>query len=135
MGMRFSDALADPAFAEFWLPHRLCVLTTLRPNGTPHAVPVGATLDAEAGLVRVITRRGSRKVANIRAAGPDGARVALAQVDGGRWCTVEGLAVVREEPDAVAEAERRYAQRYRTPQPNPERVVIEIRPGAALGRW
>jgi hypothetical protein len=74
-------------------------------------------------------------VANVRAGGPDGARVALAQVEGGRWCTVEGLAVVREGPAEVAEAERRYALRYRTPQPNPERVVIEIRPGAALGRW
>ena len=40
--------------------------------------------------------------------------------------TVEGSAVVRDDPPAVAEAERRYADRYRTPRPNPERVVIEI---------
>ena len=33
----------------------------------------------------------------------------------------------------VAEAERRYAERYRTPRPNPERVVIEITVNRLLG--
>jgi hypothetical protein len=47
---------------------------------------------------------------------------------------VEGLAVVREEPDRVAEAERRYALRYREPRPNPERVAIEITVRSVLGR-
>jgi PPOX class probable F420-dependent enzyme len=126
------DGLSQ-GFEEYWTERRLCLLTTLRRNGTPHVVPVGATLDLAGGLVRVITRRHSRKVANIRAAGPDGARVAVGQVDGGRWCTVEGLAVVREDRESVAEAERRYALRYRVPQPNPERVVIEITPDRLLG--
>ncbi len=122
-----------PDFEAFWAERRICLLTTLRPDGTPHVVPVGAVLDLPAGLVRVITRRGSRKVANIRAAGPDGARVAVGQVDGGRWCTVEGLAVVREDRESVAEAERRYAQRYRVPKPNPERVTLEITVRRLLG--
>jgi hypothetical protein len=52
--------------------------------------------------------------------------VAICQVDGGRWSTVEGTAVVRDDPDAVAEAVRRYAARYRQPRPNPARVVIEV---------
>ena len=33
----------------------------------------------------------------------------------------------------IAEAERRYAQRYRQPRENPERVVIEIAVDRLLG--
>lgn len=95
-------------------------------------VPVGATLDLDAGVVRVITSRGSRKVRNILAAGP-AARAAVCQVDGRRWSTVEGPAVVVDGPAVVAEAERRYAARYREPRPNPERVVIEIAFGSPMG--
>lgn len=120
-------------FTDFWAERRICLLTTLRPNGTPHVVPVGAVLDLDGGLVRVITRRGSRKAANIRAAGPDGARVAVGQVDGRHWCTVEGTAVIREDAASVAEAERRYAERYRVPRPNPERVALEITVDRLLG--
>jgi PPOX class probable F420-dependent enzyme len=123
----------SPDFETFWAERRICLLTTLRPNGTPHMVPVGATIDVESGIARIITRRHSRKVANVRAAGPGGARVAVGQVDGGRWCSIEGLAVVREDPESVADAERRYAQRYRVPKPNPERVVIEITVDRLLG--
>ncbi|HEY9418151.1 MAG TPA: TIGR03618 family F420-dependent PPOX class oxidoreductase [Pseudonocardia sp.] len=123
----------SPDFETFWAERRICLLTTLRPNGTPHMVPVGATIDVESGIARIITRRHSRKVANVRAAGPGGARVAVGQVDGGRWCSIEGLAVVREDPESVADAEHRYAQRYRVPKPNPERVVIEITVDRLLG--
>ena len=42
-------------------------------------------------------------------------------------------AVVRDDPPAVAEAERRYARRYRIPRPNPRRVVIEITVVTVLG--
>jgi hypothetical protein len=56
-------------------------------------------------------------------------------VDGRRWATLEGRAVVSAERERVAEAERRYAERYgRTPRPNPARVVIEIALTRALGR-
>lgn len=120
-------------FAEFWRERHLCTLTTLRPDGTPHVVPVGAMLDADTATVRVITSGTSRKAANIRAAGPEGAPVAVCQVDGRRWSTLEGRAVVRAEPEAVTEAERRYAQRYRPPRENPRRVVIEIALTRALG--
>ncbi|MET1076071.1 MAG: TIGR03618 family F420-dependent PPOX class oxidoreductase [Umezawaea sp.] len=120
-------------FGEFWTERHLCTLTTVRANGTPHVVPVGVTLDVEAGIARVITSGGSHKVRHVLAAGDGGARVAVCQVDGRRWSTLEGRAVVRREPDAVAEAVRRYAERYRTPRVNPERVVIEIRVTRALG--
>lgn len=127
--------LADERFQQFWRERHLCTLTTLRADGTPHVVPVGVTLDADTGTARVITSRGSRKARHVAAAGPDGAVVAVCQVDGRRWSTLEGRAVVRDEPEVVADAERRYAERYRTPRPNPERVVIEIAVTRVLGSW
>jgi PPOX class probable F420-dependent enzyme len=123
----------DPAVAAFWAERHLCTLTTLHADGRPHVVPVGATLDAEHGLVRVIASRTSLKVRHIRAAGPDGAPVAVCQVDGRRWTTVEGIARVSAEAADVTEAERRYESRYRKPHPNPERVVVLIRVDRLLG--
>lgn len=120
-------------FATFWSERHLGTLTTPRPDGTPHVTPVGTTLDLASGLLRVITSATSRKVHNIRAAGRTGARVAVCQVDGRRWSTLEGVAVVRDEPEAVAEAERRYTERYRPPRPNPRRVAVEITVTRVLG--
>lgn len=125
----------DETYLSFWRERHLCTLTTLRPDGTPHVVPVGVTYDPEAGLARVITNKSSRKVRHVLAAGPDGAAVAVCQVDGGRWATLEGRARVSTEPERIADAVRRYAERYgRMPGPNPDRVVIEIELTAALGR-
>ncbi|WP_190129793.1 pyridoxamine 5'-phosphate oxidase family protein [Streptomyces mashuensis] len=125
----------DPDYLTFWRERHLCTLTTLRPNGTPHVVAVGVTFDPHTGIARVITNKGSRKVANVLAAGPDGAPVAVCQLEGKRWATLEGRAVVRTEADVIADAVARYAERYgRTPQPNPERVAIEITVTRALGR-
>ncbi|HEU4423412.1 MAG TPA: TIGR03618 family F420-dependent PPOX class oxidoreductase [Pilimelia sp.] len=126
--MRVAESVAN-----FWRERHLCTLTTLRADGTPHVVPVGATLDPATGTARVITSGTSRKAAHVRAAGPAGAPVAVCQVDGRRWSTIEGRAVVRDDPASVADAERRYAQRYRQPRPNPRRVVIEIRVTRILG--
>ena len=126
----------DDAYLAFWRERHLCTLTTLRPDGTPHVVPVGVTYDPGAGLARVITRRGSTKVANILAAAdrPGGARVAVCQVDRRRWATLEGVATVRTDAGAIADAVARYAERYqRTPAPNPERVLIEIALDRAMG--
>ena len=124
----------DGPYLAFWRERHLCTLTTLRPDGSPHVVPVGVTYDAEARLARVITGGASAKAAHVRAAGAEGARVAVCQVDGRRWATLEGLAVVRTDPERVAEAVRRYAERYRrTPGPNPARVVIEIELTRAMG--
>ena len=123
-------ALDSPALLEFWTERHLCTLTTLRADGSPHVVAVGATLDPVTGLARIISSRDSAKVRHIR----DGAgRVAVCQVDGARWSTVEGLAVVRDDPESVADAERRYAARYRQPRPNPQRIVIEISVRKILG--
>lgn len=140
------------ALAAFWRERRYATLTTLRPDGTPHVVPVSVTYepgaagpaqadagpaqaDGRAGTARVVSRRTSKKVRNIAAAGADGMRVALCQVDGGRWSTLEGRARIRTDAAAVADAERRYEERYgRRPAPNPERVLIEITVDRTLGR-
>ncbi|WBB73128.1 TIGR03618 family F420-dependent PPOX class oxidoreductase [Micromonospora sp. WMMD1128] len=123
----------DGRVARFFADRHLATLTTLRADGTPHVVPVGVTFDPDAGLARVITSGGSAKARNVAAAGPAGTPVAVCQVDGRWWLTVEGRAVVRRDPEAVAEAERRYAERYRIPRPNPERVVLEITVSRLLG--
>jgi PPOX class probable F420-dependent enzyme len=125
-------AFDDDRVLAFWAERRVCTLTTLRATGTPHVVPVGATFDPATGLARVITSGTSVKARHVALAGAD-APVAVCQVDGRRWLTAEGLAVLRTSPDEVAEAERRYAERYRIPRVNPERVVIEIAVTRLLG--
>ncbi|MGI5217724.1 pyridoxamine 5'-phosphate oxidase family protein [Nocardia sp. CA-290969] len=110
------------AAAEFLTERHLATLTTLRADGTPHVVPVGFTWDGDAGLVRVITSGGSVKARNARRSG----YAAVGQVDGRRWLTLEGPVSVLDEPEQVREAERRYAERYRTPRENPARVVLAI---------
>jgi PPOX class probable F420-dependent enzyme len=122
-----------PEFLEFWRERRLATLSTVRRDGTPHAVPVGVTLDAEAGLARVITSGDSHKARQVLAAGPAGAAVALCQLDGRRWSTLEGRAILRADQESVADAERRYAERYRVPRVNPRRVVLEIAISRVLG--
>lgn len=131
MGGKHRLDLDDERLAAFFGERHICTLVTVRPDGTPHAVPVGATLDA--GTVRVITSAASAKVRHVRHAGEAGLPVAVTQVDGRRWATIEGRAVVRTDPDSVAAAERRYAARYKPPRPNPNRVVIEITATRALG--
>ncbi|MFI7469061.1 pyridoxamine 5'-phosphate oxidase family protein [Nonomuraea sp. NPDC049646] len=120
-------------FAAFWRERHLCTLATARDGGPPHVVPVGATLDLDTATARVITSGSSRKARLIGANGPDGAAVSLCQVDGRRWSTLEGRAVVRTEPEQVADAERRYTARYKPPRPNPSRVVLEIRVTRVMG--
>jgi F420H(2)-dependent biliverdin reductase len=109
------------------------MLSTVRPDGTVHVVMVGATLDLKTGIARIICSGRSHKARQVRAAGAEGAAVAVSQVDGPRWSTLEGRAVVRDEPEQVADAVRRYAERYRQPRENPERVVIEITVTKVLG--
>lgn len=122
-------------FAGFWRENRHGTLTTLRRDGSPHVVAVGVTLDLGTATARVIASRGTQKVANVRRGegSPQGARVAVTQVDRGRWSTLEGVAVIRGDRESVADAEARYAARYHPPRENPERVVIEIALTRILG--
>jgi PPOX class probable F420-dependent enzyme len=122
----------DEEAARFWSERHLCVLATHRPDGSIHLTPVGATYDPATGTARIITSETSVKSRNVTAAGAP-ARVALTQVDGRRWTTFEGAATVTADPGAVTEAERRYAERYRPPRANPQRVVIEIAVDRVMG--
>jgi F420H(2)-dependent biliverdin reductase len=119
-----------PGLLEFLAERHLATLTTLRADGSPHVVPVGVTYDAATRTARVITSGTSAKAGHVRAGHQ---RVAVCQVDGRRWLTLEGTAVVRDDPASVTEAERRYAIRYRQPRENPARVVLEISVDRILG--
>jgi PPOX class probable F420-dependent enzyme len=125
-----APAELGPETLAFLTERHLATLTTLRRDGTPHVVPVGVTYDAATGTARVITSGASAKARHVR----EGRfRVAVCQVDGRRWLTLEGTAVVRDDPAAVAEAVERYARRYRQPRENPSRVVVEISVDRILG--
>ncbi|SFA71357.1 PPOX class F420-dependent oxidoreductase [Cellulomonas marina] len=128
--MSLDPAALPPHVLAFLADRHLATLSSLRADGSPHVVPVGFTWDDEARLARVITSGGSVK-ARLAARG---GRVALCQVDGGRWLTLEGEVRVLSSPDEVREGERRYAQRYRVPRENPERVVLAVAVDRVLGR-
>ena len=127
--MALDPAALSPAALDFLATRHLATLTTLRPDGTPHVVPVGFTWDPEHRLARVITSASSRKARNAAA----GCRAVLCQVDGRHWLSLEGRAHVRTSPEDVREAEQRYAARYRVPRANPERVVIVVEVDRVLG--
>jgi general stress protein 26 len=94
---------------------------------------MGFVIDAEQGTAWAITSGTSRKVSNIRSSGDAGASIAVCQVDGRRWSTLEGRARVLEDDESVREAVRRYAERYRVPRENPERVALHVEVTRVLG--
>ena len=112
----------DGDHLAFWREKHHCTVTSLKPDGSPHVVPMGIVVDPDVGLAFGITSGRSQKVANLRR----DPRVAVCQVDRGRWSTVEGTAEVLDDPESVADAVRRYAERYRQPRENPERVAVRI---------
>lgn len=121
--------LLSAAGLAFVTERHLATITTLRPDGTPHVTPVGFTWEDATATARVICSGTSRKARNVEADG----LVALCQFEGRQWLTLEGRGRVRSEPEAVADAEGRYALRYRRPRPNPSRVVIEVTVIRAVG--
>jgi PPOX class probable F420-dependent enzyme len=127
--MALDPADLSPDALEFLRVRHLATLTTMRGDGTPHVVPVGFTWDAEQRVARIITSRPSRKVRHVTA----GSRAVVCQVDGRWWLSLEGPARVVDDPAAVADAEARYAVRYRQPRPNPQRVVVEIAVDRVIG--
>jgi len=129
--MALDPAALSPEVLAFLTERHLATLTTLRPDGSPHVVAVAFSWDDDAKVARVITGRESRKSRNVARGGT---RAVVAQVDGPRWLALEGPARLVTDADGVLEGERRYALRYRQPQANPERAVIEIRVDRILGR-
>jgi PPOX class probable F420-dependent enzyme len=129
--MALDPAALAPEVLAFLTERHLGTLTTMRPDGSPHVVAVAFTWDDEAGVARVITGRESRKARNVARGGT---RAVVAQVDGARWLALEGPARLVTDSSGVLDGERRYAIRYRQPQSNPERAVIEIQVDRVLGR-
>ena len=85
---------------EFLTTRHLATLSTLRPDGTPHVVAIAFEFDRNESIVRVITSARSQKARNVERSG----RAAICQVDGPRWLTLEGPAIVTTDPDRVARA-------------------------------
>ena len=120
-----------PDVLTFLSERHLATLTTLRADGSPHVVPVGFTYDPTTRLARVITSGDSVKARNAdlpRAVG------ALCQVERGRWLTLSGPIWVDGTADAVDDAVRRYASRYKQPRVNPKRVALIMDVTRILGR-
>lgn len=115
-----------PGVRAFAQERHLATIATLRADGTPHLTPVGFTLAADGtdgdDVVRVITFAAATRVRNLR----HDPRAAVSWVDGGRWATLEGPAVLRTDAESCALAEALYARKYRPPKSRPDRVVIEI---------
>jgi PPOX class probable F420-dependent enzyme len=128
--VRFDPELLGADVLEFLAERHLATLTTIRADGSPHVVPVGFTYEPGTRLARVITSGDSVKARN--AARP-GAVAALCQVDRARWLTLSGPIHVDSGSEAVADAERRYAERYRPPRINPKRIVLVIKVEKLLG--
>jgi F420H(2)-dependent biliverdin reductase len=120
---RSSGRVLSESAKTFLAERHLATVSTQRPDGSLHAVPVGFTVNNDATYAWVITSSGSTKIRNIES----GSRACLCQVDGRRWLSLEGPATIHAEPEIVAEAVRRYTQRYQAPRPNPRRVCLEVR--------
>ncbi len=118
--MAITPGELGPDALVFLTERHLATLTTLRADGTPHVVPVGFTWNGR--VVRVITGGSSAKARHVGLGG----RAVVCSVDGARWITFEGPAAISDDPAEVADAVASYAQRYRQPRENPERVVITI---------
>ena len=128
--MSFQSSDLSESQLEFIRENHLATLTTLRPDGSPHVVPVGFTFDADNNIVRVITFAKSMKARHAA----QGGRAVVSQVDRGRWITFEGTVRLRTEADVVAKAVEAYAGRYRQPKVREDRVVVEITVDKVMGR-
>jgi len=116
----------------FCSEYHLATLTIVRGDGRPHVTAVGFTYDPERALVRVITWADSWKAKHVASLGT--AQAAVCTVDGGRWLTFSGTAVVSDTADSVREGVERYAARYRQPKERDDRVVIELSIEKIVGR-
>ena len=124
-----ATALAVRLGAAGLPPVPLCLLAVSH-GLAAYALLLHRLRPSPAGLLRVLSSGESAKVRHIL---NGQTRVAVCQFEGPRWCTVEGVATIKDDPESVAEAVKRYAERYRQPRPNPRRVAIEITITKALG--
>jgi PPOX class probable F420-dependent enzyme len=128
--MGYDPAALPERVLDFLAARHLATLTTTRPDGSLHVVPVGFTFDPATRTARVITSGDSVKARN---AGRAGATAALCQVERASWLTLSGPITVHPDPESVADAVARYAQRYRQPRVNPKRVALVMCVEQVLG--
>lgn len=118
---------------SFLAERHLATLSLVHGDGELHVTPVGFSWDNESATARVITWAEAKKVRLIEANAS--LTAALGQVDGGRWLSLHGRATVSADPTVNADAERRYAARYRPPKDRgADRRTIEIQVDRIIGR-
>ncbi|AQS67556.1 PPOX class F420-dependent oxidoreductase [Streptomyces pactum] len=71
---------------------RLGVLATIKSDGRPQLSPVMPAYDPQAGVIRVSTREGLAKTANLRR--DPRATLEVTAPDGRSWATAEGVATL-----------------------------------------
>jgi PPOX class probable F420-dependent enzyme len=126
---RTTADLAEPEL-DFLTERHLATLTTLRADGSPHVVAIAFSYDRTRGLVRIISSDDTQKVRNVER----DPRAVVSQVDGPRWLTLEGTALVRRDEESVRIAVTAFEARYRPVRENPQRVAIEIQVERVVGR-
>lgn len=94
---------------DFWDAPRLATLGTVRPDGTPHLTPVKAMRAGAEFLV--LTRPATVKARNVVRSG----RASIAEHTASLWATVEGEAVIADDPDTLARARAAYRARFGRP--------------------
>ena len=127
VNQRAKIRMTDEEIDEFLHGKHTMSLASINADGSIHLVAMWyGFLEGE---IAFETKAKSQKVANLRR----NPVVAVCQVDRGRWSTIEGRAEVRDDAGSVAEAVRRYAERYRQPRENPDRVAIRITITSVIG--
>ena len=117
----------------FLTERHLASLMLIDAAGEPHVSAVGFTWDNEQQIARVITFSGAKKSRLLAELAP--MRAVLCQIDGGRWLALHGVATVSADPVVNADAEQRYAQRYRPAgDRGADRRTIEVRIDRLVGR-
>ncbi|MEZ5227346.1 MAG: hypothetical protein R2710_11915 [Acidimicrobiales bacterium] len=121
-GPAFDRFMAAPSGHAHRAPTRW-VASRSHPSASPTIHPCAVSAE-------VITWADSYKAKHAGSGG----HVAICHVDGGQWLTFYGTATVSNEPDEVAEAVERYANRYRQPKERDDRVVIVVEVDRIIGR-
>ena len=103
------------------------VLTTLRPDGSPHSSVVW--VDEDGGELVFNTSRGRAKERHL-SADLRAAILVLDPANGYRWLSVSGSVILTEEggDEGIDALSRKYDGRPWTPSPGQVRVAVRLRP-------
>ncbi|MEM9133310.1 MAG: pyridoxamine 5'-phosphate oxidase family protein [Actinomycetota bacterium] len=125
------DQLGEDGLA-FLAETHLASLTTTRPDGQLHVVPVAYSYVPVEHTIRIVAPGETVKVKNAEA----GSLGALCFVDGGRWMSLHGPLDVQRDPTRVADTVERYTSRYGPVRGEiVDRVSLELRVELVRGRF